>query len=65
MRICALIPVLHSPELADKALAEYRAAASAGVEISTACIANGTRTIESDYDIALAGDDAPRGGDRG
>lgn len=52
MRIRVLIPVLYSVELADKALAECRAAA--GVENIPACVANGTRTIESDDDIARA-----------
>ena len=60
MKIRVLLPVLYSPELADKALAEYRAAAGPGVEITTACVANGTRTIESDYDIALAGPETAR-----
>ena len=60
MQIRVLVPVLYSPELADKALAEYCAAAGAGVEISTACVANGTGTIESDYDIALAGPETAR-----
>ena len=52
MWIRVLIPVLYSAELADEALAEYRAAAGASVEVTTACVANGTRTIESDTDIA-------------
>ncbi len=60
MQIRVLVPVLYSPELADKALAEYCAAAGAGVEISTACVANGTGTIESDYDFALAGPETVR-----
>jgi allantoin racemase len=49
-----LLPVLNSDVLAEKAAAEYRAAANGGAEISLACLPNGTRTIESDFDIALA-----------
>ncbi len=60
MKARVSFPVLYSPALADKALAEYGAAAGAGVEITTACVANGTRTIESDYDIALAGPETAR-----
>ena len=52
MWIRVLIPVLYSAELADEALAEYRAAAGASVEVTTACVANGARTLESDTDIA-------------
>lgn len=54
MRLRILLPVLPSDALRGKAEAEYRAAAGAGVELSIACLANGTATIESDLDIALS-----------
>lgn len=54
MRIRILLPILPSPVLEAKAAEEYRQAAGDGAEISTACLANGTRTIESDLDIALS-----------
>jgi allantoin racemase len=54
MHIRVLLPVLHSDALFDKAAHEYRAAANGRAEISLACLANGTQTIESDYDIALS-----------
>lgn len=54
MKIRILVPVLYSELLADKAAAEYRAAAGDAAEISLACLPNGTATIEADLDIALA-----------
>lgn len=54
MKIRILVPVLYSELLAEKAAAEYRAAAGDAAEISLACLPNGTATIESDLDIALA-----------
>ena len=54
MQIRVLVPVLPSAALMDKAVAEYQAAAGASAEISVACLGNGTSTIESDLDIALA-----------
>jgi len=53
MRIRIVAPVLHSKELVEKARAEYEAAAGAGVDISVVCVANGTRSIESELDVAL------------
>jgi allantoin racemase len=60
MQIRVLVPVLYSAELVEKALEEYRAAAAPGTDVSVACLANGTRTIESDLDIALAGPETMR-----
>jgi allantoin racemase len=60
MKIRVLAPVLYSDALVDKALEEYRAAASPGTEVSVAALANGTRTIEADLDIALAQPDTMR-----
>lgn len=54
MRIRILLPVLPSDALRDKAEAEYRAVAGDRAEVSVACLANGTATIESDFDIALS-----------
>lgn len=54
MKIRIVAPVLHSKELVEKARAEYEAAAGAGVDISVVCLANGTRSIESELDVALA-----------
>ena len=60
MRIRVIVPVLHSDELVGKAKEEYQAWASPGVELSVACVANGTRSIESEYDMALAQPDVIR-----
>ncbi len=49
-----IVPVLYSKELAEKARHEYQACASPGVALSVACVANGTNSIESEYDMALA-----------
>ncbi|MFO1056505.1 MAG: aspartate/glutamate racemase family protein [Dongiaceae bacterium] len=54
MRIRILLPILPSPVLAEKAAEEYREAAGGSAEISVAALRNGTRTIESDLDIALS-----------
>jgi len=60
MRIRVIVPVLHSDELVGKAREEYQAWASPGVELSVVCVANGTRSIESEYDMALAQPDVIR-----
>ena len=49
-----IVPVLHSDELAEKARLEYQACASPEVELRVECVANGTYSIESEYDMALA-----------
>jgi allantoin racemase len=54
MQIRVLLPVLPSPALIEKAIAEYRTVAGRSADISVACLGNGTSTIESDLDIALA-----------
>jgi allantoin racemase len=54
MRIRVMLPVLPSGILQEKAASEYRQAAGGTAEISTVCLPNGTATIESDLDIALA-----------
>jgi allantoin racemase len=56
MDIRVIVPVLHSDELAEKARLEYQACASPGVELKVECVAkaNGTYSIESEYDMALA-----------
>lgn len=52
MKIRVLLPVLHSPALADKALAECRAAAGDGVDITAAGIAAlGPRHWGFDFDF--------------
>ena len=60
MRIRMIVPVLHSDELVGKAKEEYQAWASPGVELSVACVANGTRSMELEYDMALAQPDVIR-----
>ena len=54
MEIRLVVPVLYSESLAEKARSEYQACASAGVDLSLVCVANGTNSIESEYDLALA-----------
>ena len=54
MDIRVIVPVLHSDALAEKARLEYQACASPGVDLTVACVANGTDSIESEYDMALA-----------
>jgi allantoin racemase len=54
MRIRVVIPVLYSEALVEKARDEYDRAAGAGIEMSYVCIENGTATIESEFDLALA-----------
>ena len=49
-----VVPVLYSEALAEKARHEYQACASASVSLSLVCVANGTNSIESEYDLALA-----------
>ncbi len=60
MRIRIIVPVLHSEELVGKAREEYQACASPGVELSVVCLAKGTRSIESEFDMALAQPDVIR-----
>lgn len=60
MRVRVVVPVLHSEELVGKAREEYQAWASPGVELSVVCVANGTRSIESEFDMALAQPDVIR-----
>jgi allantoin racemase len=52
--IRVVVPVLFSDELVEKARHEYDNAAGLGVEMSYVCIENGTNTIESEFDRALA-----------
>lgn len=54
MDIRVVVPVLHSEELAEKARQEYEACASPGVNLKVVCVANGTNSIECEYDMALA-----------
>lgn len=54
MEIRLVMPVLHSEVLVQKHKVEYQGCASPGVEISLACLTRGTRSIESEYDMALA-----------
>ena len=54
MKVRVIVPVLHSEALVGKAEEEYRACASPDVELSVVCVANGTNSIESEYDMALA-----------
>lgn len=60
MQIRVVIPVLHSDELVDKCRHEYDQAAAPDVRMSYACLAVGTSTIESRYDLALAQPDTIR-----
>ena len=54
LQIRVVIPVLFSESLVEKAQHEYDHAAGPGVVMSYACLANGTSTIESEFDLALA-----------
>ena len=54
MDIRLVVPVLYSESLAEKAKSEYQACASAGVDLSLVCVANGTNSIEPEYDLGLA-----------
>jgi len=54
MKIRVIVPVLYSDELVGKAHEEYRACASGGVDVSAVCVANGTRSIECEFDAVLA-----------
>jgi allantoin racemase len=54
VHVRVVIPVLYSGELVEKAKHEYDNAAGPGVTVSYACIVNGTSTIESQFDLALA-----------
>jgi allantoin racemase len=60
VQVRVVIPVLYSEELVEKAKHEYDNAAGPQVEMSYACIENGTRTIESQFDLALAQPDTIR-----
>lgn len=60
MKVRVVVPVLHSDELVGKARQEYQESASPGTELSVVCLANGTNSIESEYDMALAQPDVIR-----
>lgn len=60
MHVRIVIPVLPSDALVDKCRHEYERAAAPGVELSFVCLAHGTSTIESEYDLALAQPDTIR-----
>jgi allantoin racemase len=60
VQVRVVIPVLYSEELVEKAKHEYDNAAGPQVEMSYACIETGTRTIESQFDLALAQPDTIR-----
>jgi len=53
MKICIVIPVLHSEELVAKAVDEYTRAAAPGTELTFAALGLGTYTIESEFDVVL------------
>jgi len=54
MHIRVVVPVLYSDELVEKAREEYTKAARPDTELSFVSILNGTQTIESQFDMALA-----------
>lgn len=54
LHVRVVIPVLYSETLVDKARYEYDRAAGRGVRTSYTCLTNGTATIESEFDLALA-----------
>lgn len=60
VQIRVVIPVLYSEELVEKARHEYDSASGPEVAMSYACIARGTRTIESEFDVALVQPDTIR-----
>ena len=60
VHIRVVIPVLYSEELVEKARHEYDSAAGPSVEMSYVCIEHGTRTIESEFDVALVQPDTIR-----
>lgn len=53
MKICVVIPVLHSEALIAKAVGEYTRAAAPGTELTFAALDLGTYTIESEFDVVL------------
>lgn len=53
MKICVVIPVLHSEDLVAKAVDEYTRAAAPGIELTFTALDVGTYTIESEFDIVL------------
>ncbi len=53
MKICVVIPVLHSEELVAKAVDEYTRAAAPGTELTFVALDRGTYTIESEFDVVL------------
>jgi allantoin racemase len=53
VKICVVIPVLHSEELVAKAVGEYTRAAAPGTELTFTALDVGTYTIESEFDIVL------------
>jgi len=60
MDIRVVVPVLYSPQLADKARQEYEACASDGVNLSVVCVDKGTNSIECEFDAALVQPDVMR-----
>ena len=60
IHVRVVIPVLHSDELVDKCRHEYDHAAGPGVSMSYVCLEQGTATIESKADLALAQPDTIR-----
>jgi allantoin racemase len=54
MRIWVISNVLYSEQLASKTNEEYKACARADVELVFKNVRNGTYTIESEFDLALA-----------
>lgn len=54
MKICVVIPVLHSDDLVTKATDEYTRAATPGTELSFTALDTGTYTIESEFDLVLS-----------
>lgn len=58
--IRVIVPVLDSPGLAGKAKLEYEAIAAPGTTISVVPVGRGTRTIENEFDAALAAPEVMR-----
>jgi len=54
MKVRVVVPVLHSETLVAKALDEYRRARGPDTDLSLVTLPQGTETIESEYDLALA-----------
>ncbi|SNB71180.1 allantoin racemase [Arboricoccus pini] len=60
MHIRVIVPVLDSPELVGKALAEYRSFAPPGTTVSAVPLKRGTASIEAEFDSALAAPEVMR-----